>query len=132
MRPIYPLTAGAILAACLAGWVALAWGQPSVPKAQAASPAAPPEVVAAETPVAPSSAGAPVHTAPAFEPPAPAPTVPMAPVTVPDVPMPPKSNEIASPQIPPLVCPRLASVAPTSDMLLTRTVAAAGCSSIGE
>src|SRR5262245_51097490 len=37
MRPFYPLLGWATLAACLAGWAALAWGQPSLNGLQPAS-----------------------------------------------------------------------------------------------
>ena len=62
MRPIYPLAAGATLAACLAGWVALAWGQPNTPKD---SPAPAPAVATVDPPaVIPPTSPTPVAPAP--------------------------------------------------------------------
>lgn len=72
MRLIYPLAAGAILGACLAGWVALAWGQQKSPEAPASSQV-PMLPAAAEPSALPVPNPAPASPA-AVEPPPPAPT----------------------------------------------------------
>jgi uncharacterized repeat protein (TIGR01451 family) len=109
MRLIYPLAAGAILTACLAGWVALAWGQPNFSRAPA--PSDPPGSVDAppapiNPPAMPSPTG-PIHSvsADASVPPPPV-TMPANPGTetrppevpnVPNVPPPPDSAPLAPP-----------------------------------
>jgi uncharacterized repeat protein (TIGR01451 family) len=79
MRPIYPLAAGAMLAACLAGWVALAWGQPNTTK----------PTTAAEWQAVPPKPSDSIHSVAAAEPPAPMP--PQA-TPIAESPMQPKSS----------------------------------------
>jgi uncharacterized repeat protein (TIGR01451 family) len=103
MRPIYPLAAGATLAACLAGWVALAWGQPnSVMLSSAPTPADP----------APALPSAPT---PAPNPPPAAPPVPPKSEYVPG----PGPAPVAVPGFPAQIPPGLPSTAPAPPPTMT-------------
>jgi uncharacterized repeat protein (TIGR01451 family) len=59
MKAYYPLVGGAILAACLAGWVALAWGQPSTSKQPPSVPAMAPAPAEAPPPLPQTAASMP-------------------------------------------------------------------------
>jgi hypothetical protein len=116
MRPIYPLAAGVTLAACLAGFVALAWGQPdsvkvSSPSPPAAAPAAPPTLAA--PPASPKSEYVPgpgpaPRAGPGF--PAQLPAAVAAPPALPPTPMPvapttPSPAPVPAAPTPPLMPP---------------------------
>ena len=93
MRPIYPLTVGAMLAACLAGWVALAWGQPNFNK-----PPTPGSMVVTFDPPAAAPATAAIHSVPSEQP---------APPPLPEPSLPAKAGMSDGLVVPPAMTPPL-------------------------